>query len=265
MNWFFMLQYIQYLKAVIGEIMKIGIVSDIHSNLEAFIKALNLLHSLEVEKIYSCGDIVGYGPNPNECVNLVRENSIISVIGNHDFGVIKEEFEFKFNSYARDALRWTRNILSLENTNFLKELPLFLEEPDFTFFHGMFKKSNPFQYIISDYDAWLSLKDMNTNIGFFGHSHIAGAYVMSKDSSIKFIPGTLGTKFEIQEDKRYLINVGSVGQPRDGNPSPAFTVYDSDSNTVEIKRFTYDIEKVYKKIVSYGLPVFLGERLFIGA
>lgn len=245
--------------------MKIGIVSDIHSNLEAFTKALSLLSTFNIEKIYSCGDIVGYGPNPSECISLMQENKIISVKGNHDHTILSEHEEELFNSYARLAIQWTRKVLSKEEKIFLGALPLFLEADGFTFFHGMYQKSSPFRYTISDYDAWLSLKDLNTQIGFFGHSHIAGIYAMRSDGSVYFIPATRGLKLALDKNEKYIINIGSVGQPRDGNPDGAYGIFDTENNTVEIKRFSYNIEKTYKKIIEAGLPAFLGERLFIGA
>jgi predicted phosphodiesterase len=244
--------------------MRYGLVSDIHGNFEAFSKALSLIEKAQVDNILGAGDIVGYGPDPSQCIHLVKEYEIKSVLGNHDCAVNNDEEASLFNTYAREAIEWERNNLSYEDLNFLKNLPLTLKENGFIIFHGLLDSVSPFTYILSDYEAWRSFNNMNVNIGFFGHTHIPGAYIMDEKGTIKFISGVKGLRIILEEGKRYLINVGSVGQPRDGNPQGAYTIFDSEKNTVEIHRFFYDIEKTYKKIISAGLPPFLGERLFIG-
>lgn len=244
--------------------MKIGIISDIHSNLEAFSEALVLLNASKVERIYCCGDIVGYGPNPNECVDLVREKGITSIKGNHDFGAVDREQTKNFNSYAKVALDWTRDILSLENTSFLGHLNLFLYTEELTFFHGSLLISNPFLYIVSEYEAWISLNNLPSDIGFFGHSHIPGVFSLESEYSASFVPARKGLKVILEKGKKYIINVGSVGQPRDGNPDGALAIFDTETRALEIKRFSYDIEKTFNKIKEANLPSFLGERLFVG-
>lgn len=244
--------------------MRYAIVSDIHSNLEALNSAVEIIDKMNIDAIFSCGDIVGYGPNPEECVNIIKKLSVDSVVGNHDYAVNHREEEELFNTYARLAIQWTRKALSLESQRFLKNLPLSIEHKDFTIFHGSLDKYNPFYYILSPEDTSVSFKNLKTHIGFFGHSHIAGYFVKSKGNRITYFPCILGCKIHLKPDEKYLINVGSIGQPRDGNPEGAFAIYDAEKQTVEIIRFAYNIETTYNKIVQIGLPRFLGERLFNG-
>jgi len=244
--------------------MRYAFVSDIHSNFEAFTKALSLIEKANVDKIIGAGDIVGYGSDPENCIKLVRSHLIESVAGNHDYAVNNDEEKNLFNPYAKEAINWTRGVLSQEDLGFLGSLKMTIEEEAFIVFHGFLDSLSPFTYILSDYEAWRSFNNMSVDIGFYGHTHIAGAYIMEDSGNIKFVSGVKGFDINLEETKRYLINVGSVGQPRDGNPNGAYAIFDSGTNRVEIHRFSYDIETTYQKIIKAGLPAFLGERLFSG-
>ncbi len=244
--------------------MKYGIISDIHSNVEALNAAISKMEDKGVESIICCGDIVGYGPDPEECITIFKELPIHSVIGNHDYAINCINEEQSFNTYARLAIRWTRKKLSKNSKTFLKNLPFFSEQENFTIFHGTFDEKNPFKYLITAQDAVKNFTDIKTKIGFFGHSHVAGYFIQTKNKKINYYSCIEGCKLTLQKDNQYLINVGSVGQPRDGNPEAAFAIYDTSGNTIEIVRFQYDIESVYKKIIKAHLPNFLGDRLFSG-
>ncbi len=244
--------------------MKIGIISDIHGNFVALKEALNLIRSKSVDLIYSAGDIVGYGPHPEECVKLITANAIESVSGNHDYAVNHPEEEDLFNAYARLAIQWTRKKLSVGSKEFLKSLPLFLTKEDFVIFHGTLDRENPFNYILLPDDAELSFLNLERQIGFFGHSHIPGCFIKELHGIITYMPGFSGCKISIEKDKKYLINVGSVGQPRDGNPMGSFSIFNTEERSVEIVRFPYDIDAVYSDVVKEGLPRFLVERLYSG-
>ncbi len=245
--------------------MRYGFISDIHGNIEALEEAFALLTKARVDKIFSAGDIVGYGPNPSECVNLIRINKVKSVIGNHDYAVNDKYEENLFNTYAKEAIQWTRNNLSTDDLAFLKGLPFSLSHDGFVVFHGLLNSTSPFTYVLSDYEAWRCFKNMEAQLGFFGHTHIAGCFIMQTSGKIVHLSGAAHLQIEIEEGKKYLVNVGSVGQPRDGNPESALAIFDSDKMKIEIVRFSYDIEKTYAKILKAGLPSFLGERLFVGA
>ena len=244
--------------------MRYGIISDIHSNIEALNEALRILSDKNVNYIISLGDIVGYGPDPEECTDAIISKSIISVMGNHDFGLNSLDYENYFNTYAREAIRWTRDKVSERTKTFIKGLPLFITKDNFTMFHGNLSEKEPFFYIISESDAIVSFSNLKTPIGFFGHSHIPGIFSMGKDTNIKYGYGEPGQKIVLKDNHKYLINPGSVGQPRDGLSKGSFIVFDDALMSVEFVRFSYDIEKVYNKIINIGLPAFLGERLFMG-
>ncbi len=244
--------------------MKFGFISDVHGNYDALKVALEILNERSVDFIYSAGDIVGYGPEPEKCVLELRKHSIQSVMGNHDFAVSNLEEESKFNAYAQLAIQWTRDKISEDTRNFLKCLPFSMEGKDFTIFHGSLGKQSSFDYIIVPEDAILSFNNMNTKIGFFGHSHIAGCFIRDKNGFINFRPAYVSCTLKLKEENRYLINVGSVGQPRDGNSMGSLAIFDTTEKNIDIVRFTYDVNAVYKKIVDAQLPRFLGERLFNG-
>ncbi len=244
--------------------MKIAFISDVHGNLTSLNEALKQIKKSGVDLIYSAGDIVGYGPNPEECVKTFLEYNIQSVFGNHDYAVSHPEIDFRFNAYAKLAVQWTREHLSESSKTYLKDLPMFIEEKELTVFHGSLDKESPFSYILMPADAEISFSNMRTQIGFFGHSHVAGCFIKRESGIIDYIPGISGCVLNIHENEKYLINVGSVGQPRDGNPLGSFCIFDTDKKLVEIKRYQYDIDKVYKLIVDSGLPRFLGERLYSG-
>ncbi len=244
--------------------MKYAIVSDIHGNLEALETALKEIEREEVKYIFSAGDIVGYGANPEECIEMLRSKGIPSVIGNHDYAVNNVPEEELFNSYARLAIQWTRNTLSKKAKNFLSSLPFSVVKNDFTLFHGTLDKEGPFNYILMPADSELSFQNLTTRVGFFGHSHVAGCFIMGENGIISYRSGIIDCEIAIEEGNKYLINVGSVGQPRDGNPNGAFAIFDTDKRIVLIKRFAYNIVKTSKKIVDAGLPRFLAERLFEG-
>jgi len=198
--------------------MKIAIISDIHSNMEAFTAFINIAKETGIEEIYSCGDIVGYGPNPEECVKLYTEHRIIGVKGNHDAAVVDESVLFGFNTYARSAIVFTKRILSKAGENFLKDLPFLIETEKFTIFHGFPSIRAPFRYILTEDDAMEAFMNVKTPISFYGHTHKPCICVLTQDNKFEVIYPEEKTKYEIKEGFKYLINVGSIGQPRDGNP-----------------------------------------------
>ena len=244
--------------------MRYGIIADVHGNYEALKKALEVLSNENAEFIYSAGDIVGYGAEPEECVREIRKYAIQSVMGNHDFAVNSIEEEEQFNAYARLAIQWTRSKLSINSRNFLKGLPFFIENGSFTIFHGTLDAEEMFNYILMPEDATLSFKNMKTKIGFFGHSHIAGYFTLNENGLINYRSAYSDCSIILEKENKYLVNVGSVGQPRDGNPMGALAIYDTENSKVEIKRFEYDIEVAAQKIIEAGLPRFLAERLYSG-
>jgi len=242
--------------------MKFGIISDIHSNLEALNVVLERLKGLE--KIICLGDLVGYGPNPNECVKIVRDLNIPTIAGNHDKASIGEMEITWFNRNARDAILWTRKELTEENVEYLKSLPLILEFEDFEIVHGSLR--DPLlEYITSIMEAVPTLEKMKKPLCFIGHSHVPLCIVKEKDGEYNGWMLGDGDVVRLKEFERTIVNVGGVGQPRDGDPRASYGVYDSDKKEASIYRVPYDIEKVQQKMRTKGLPEPLVERLKYGA
>lgn len=239
--------------------MKHAIISDIHSNLEALESVFQEIDKLSVDRTICLGDIVGYGANPNECVEMIRERKIESIMGNHDVVACGKKEPFDFNPVAKEAALWTRAALTTENREFLRNLPEMREIDDFLIVHGAISDSD--LYIFSVYDAFSEFKLMKRwNICFFGHTHVRMYYV--------FLGGDVccpsDYEFKIKPEAKYLINPGSVGQPRDRDPRSSFLTYDSEESVVRFIRQEYDMESAKKKIIKSGLDRRLADRLSLG-
>jgi predicted phosphodiesterase len=245
--------------------MRYGIISDIHGNLEALQRVLEELE--DVDEVICLGDIVGYGANPNECCQLVRERCSLIMMGNHDAAVVGLMDLRWFNAVAAEALLWTRSQLSEENINFLSSLQTVKRVDNlFLTVHGSLRYPIE-EYIFDELTAYGSMRKMPEDIRlcFFGHTHVAEAYSKRlNEKSVSRIDMSRGGKLRISSDEVYLINCGSVGQPRDGNSMAGFGIYDVESNEVEVKRIMYDIETAARKILRAGLPPLLAQRLFLG-
>jgi predicted phosphodiesterase len=243
--------------------MRIAIIADIHANLEALQAVLERIHALKVDEIVCLGDIVGYNANPNECVDSLRKEKILSVLGNHDACASGLEEPYRFNALAQRALFWTREHLTEENRSFLLDLPREKRAHDYFLFHGSIHNTN--RYILSRdviEDNFQSLAGLPgaLNLGFFGHTHLRTALCDYQGS----ISMRKSLELTLSPDKLYLINPGSVGQPRDGDPRAAFLVYDSTNQFIIFHRVEYDIRKCQDKVIRAGLPPQLAERLSEG-
>jgi predicted phosphodiesterase len=232
--------------------MRIAIISDIHSNLEALQKSLEIIKEKNVGEIVCLGDIVGYGANPNECVTLVRGTTPHILMGNHDEAAVKLESLEYFNPYARAAAEWTHRALTDEHASFLTSLPTSLELWGLLFTHSSPYEPDEWHYILTQDDARMNFGYFTQPVAFFGHSHIPGIYSEN---------GRAGT---VSKNGRYLINVGSVGQPRDGNWHLSFGIFDTDTWSYENIRSEYDVNAAAAKIRKAGLPKTLADRIAVG-
>ena len=236
--------------------MATGIVSDIHGNLEAFTIALEYFKENNIEKIVCLGDIVGYGPNPEECVNLVRKHCNVSIMGNHDYAAIGLANIEYFNEYAKLSTFWTQEKLSDKSKEYLRSLPFTHEQDQLLFVHSSPKNPSSWDYVLSGEEANKQFKHFDSNICFIGHSHVP--IIFSESTYFR------KTDFLFTNGEKFIVNIGSLGQPRDGDPRSCFVVYDEDKNKIEYVRLDYDIQKTYNKITKAGLPLFLAERLLKG-
>ena len=240
--------------------MRIAIIADIHANLEALQAVLERIHALNVDEIVCLGDIVGYNANPNECVGILRNEKILSVLGNHDACASGLEEPFRFNVLARSAVFWTREHLTEENRSFLRELPREKRVHDCFLFHGSIHDTNRYILFLDDVEEnFQSLAGLPgaLKLGFFGHTHVGTAFIDHQG----VISSDLSSELSLSSEKRYLIDPGSVGQPRDGDPRASFLVYDRDDSTVLFFRVEYDIKACQDRIVRAGLPPLLAWRL----
>jgi len=239
--------------------MKFAIIADIHANLEAF---QVVLADIEAQKCthYACvGDVVGYGPNPRECLKIVRDKGMPCVKGNHDEYCSMDEALEGFNPHAAEAVNWTRQQLNTDERQWLRDLKYFRMVTSFSMVHATLDGPQRWGYVFDKLAAAASFTYQNTGVCFFGHTHVPVAFIRDKD-----VRGGTYSKFKVDSTKKYFVNVGSVGQPRDNNPKAAYVVYDMDEGTIELRRLDYDIEAVQKKIIEAGLPPRLAERLAYG-
>jgi len=244
--------------------MRTAVIADIHANLEALQAVLEAIHELNVDEIVCPGDIVGYNANPNECVEIISGNRIACVLGNHDACAAGLEEPRYFNPLAQQAVLWTRDALTPENRQFLLALPRERVVRDFVLFHGSIHETNRyilFREDVTDNFHLLSGMSGAPALGFFGHTHQRTILVERQGT----ISASLShDKQDLMPGSRYLINSGSVGQPRDGDPRAAFAIYDSADAFVTFHRVAYDIHACQEKIICAGLPPKLAERLAWG-
>ncbi|MCL5267642.1 MAG: metallophosphatase family protein [Bacteroidetes bacterium] len=228
--------------------MKYAVISDIHSNLEALTSVLEEIKARNVNEIICLGDIVGYGANPDEVTELVRSEARYIVRGNHDDALFDEDTFSMINPYARAAIDYTRKSLSAENYEWLKDIPMTERFDDLLLVHASPSEPHEWKYIFSETEAQTELSSFEEKICLIGHTHVPVIF-----------------KKKISESEvRELINVGSVGQPRDGDNRAGFGIIDTGNFTYENIRIEYDYRSAAEKIIATGLPPFLAERLYKG-
>lgn len=244
--------------------MKYLIFSDIHSNLEAFEKLLTLKKVQEVDKFLFLGDLVGYGADPNITIELYKElKNVYSVRGNHDKVISELESSSLFNPVAAFSAEWSKIQIGKENLKILQDLKKGPRVIDrfITICHGSTFDED--YYVFSMFEAVESFRFMQTSIGFFGHTHFPIIYLL-RNEKIDVVPLNKNTKIKLDPNTRYLINPGSIGQPRDKDPNPSFIVFDSTKREIQFIRYSYNIKKAQKKIREAGLPEILASRLESG-
>ena len=239
--------------------MKYAIIADIHGNLDAFEVVLDDIRNQNVDHIVCLGDIVGYNARPKECLQIVREMNIPCVKGNHDEYCSSDDTLDGFNPHAADAVMWTRQQLTDEERLWLRDLKYSRMASNFTMVHATLDAPERWGYVFDKLAAAASFPYQNTQVCFFGHTHVPLAFM--RDTTVR---GGTYSKFKIDPAKKYFINVGAVGQPRDNNPRAAYVIYDMDAGTIELRRLDYDITAAQQKILEAGLPERLAERLAYG-
>lgn len=239
--------------------MRYAVIADIHANLEAL--EVVLADSKEQNCTHYCcvGDVVGYNANPKECLDIIRSMGMPVVKGNHDEYCSSEEDLEGFNPHAAEAVNWTRKQLSPEDRQWLRDLKYVRLVASFSMVHSTLDGPQRWGYVFDKLAAAASFTYQNTAVCFFGHTHVPVAFM--RDSVVR---GGTYSKFKVEPGKKYFVNVGAVGQPRDGNPKAGYVVYDLNEGTIELRRLDYDIAKTQKKIMDAGLPQRLADRLALG-
>lgn len=239
--------------------MKYAILGDVHSNLEALTAVLADARAQGVTRYACVGDIVGYNANPVECLNIIRELDAVCVRGNHDHYCSHPESLNGFNPLAADIVNWTRKQLTPEHQTYLRGLKYVLPVETFTIVHSTLDMPEMWGYVFDRLEAEANFNYQTTTLCFYGHTHVPLAF--EKTDSIRF---GLYSRIRVALGKKYFINVGSVGQPRDGDPRAAYVIYDMINNVVELRRLPYDIATTQKKILDAGLPGRVATRLADG-
>jgi predicted phosphodiesterase len=245
--------------------MRYLLLSDLHANLEALREALGYARGLAYDHVLVLGDVVGYGPDPNAVVEMVRSlPGLAAIRGNHDKVAVGLEEGDDFNDAARVAALWTRSVLEPGNLAFLGSLPRGPLEfaPGRYLAHGTPHDED--RYLLDEGEARRSFASLPFDLCFFGHSHYPCAFTLEGGRVGFQLAQAEPTVFTLVEGVRYLINPGSLGQPRDRNPRASFALYDAGEETVTVHRVAYPLETTRDKIRAAGLPPALGERLRLG-
>ena len=242
--------------------MRALIISDVHSNLEALQAVLqDAQRRGGFDSVWCLGDLVGYGPDPGPCIDLLLQYDLQCVAGNHDHAAIGKLGVEEFNSYAADAALWTGTQLEQPHTGFLAGLPLSLRQGEFTLVHGSLREPL-WEYVVNSYAALDTFARMDTRYCLVGHSHIPFICGESGDTAA-FSPFEEGQPLSLGV-QRLIVNPGGVGQPRDGDPRPSYVLGDLDAGTLTRFRVTYEIETTQEKMRRAGLPQYLADRLSHG-
>jgi predicted phosphodiesterase len=239
--------------------LRYAIFSDIHSNLEALEAVLHDAAEQKCTHHVCLGDIVGYNADPHECVERVRAMDCPVVKGNHDEQASLIESSRDFNELAESAIRWTRDHLTDDDKAWLRDLRLQRQVRDFTIVHATLDTPAQWAYVFNNLDAAASFTYQHTPVCFFGHTHVPMAFI--RDDGVRRIKID---QLHIESGKKYFINSGSVGQPRDADWRAAYCIFDVENDVVELRRVRYQLDAAQNKILNAGLPPLLAERLALG-
>lgn len=243
--------------------MRYAVLSDVHGNLEALEAVLADVQRRRPDAHLCLGDTVGYGPDPNACVDRVRALGGPVIAGNHDLAAAGMLDPDAFTPLARAAIEWTRGVLTEETRAWLRALPDRIEDPAFLAVHG--SPRDPIEEYIIDLPTSLAIFSEHAfALCLVGHSHVPGAFILAADGTVSARPLPVGRGVRLTHASRYIVNAGSVGQPRDGDPRASYLVLDTAARTVTLERLEYPIAVTQEKMAARGLPAPLAQRLALG-
>jgi len=241
--------------------MKIAFISDIHANLEALESVLRDIEKQGAEKIHFLGDAVGYGCNPNECVKLIEKHCDIKLLGNHDYAAMGLESTEHFNHLAQASIEWTQEKLKDKTIRILSDFDMEADFIDYYMVHSSPSEPEKWLYILNAEQAAQNFSFFTQSVCFVGHSHYPTVFISDGHGNVRERPGE---SMICEPGARYIINIGSVGQPRDNDPRSSYLIADTDENKMSFRRVEYDIKKTQNKMKKASLPGFLIERLSSG-
>lgn len=223
--------------------MRYAIIADIHANLDALQVVLKDIQEQRCSHVACLGDVVGYGADPKQCLDHIRGMNIPTVKGNHDEYISVDDDPEGFNDAAAEAVAWSRAQLTAEDRKWLRDLKYFRLVANFSIVHATLDAPQRWGYVFDKLEAAASFTYQNTPVCFFGHTHHPVAFI--RDTAVR---GGTYSKFRVEPGKKYFVNVGSIGQPRDGDPRAAYVIYDLPQQTIELRRLVYDVANQQKKI-----------------
>jgi len=242
--------------------MRYGFFSDVHSNLEALKACIIDFRAEKLDKLFFLGDAVGYGPNPDKCVKLINDIAEVKLMGNHDYAALGLMETDYFNQYAAQSMGWTRDSISKKTISLLSDFELSYELNENTLLvHSSPREPENWHYILDMEDAEENFDFFKQQICLVGHTHRPYIVYKGEDGETTL---SRQTEEEIKEGNRYLVNIGSIGQPRDGDPRSCYLIYDTETNKVRFKRVQYNVKNTQKDMAKVGLPEYLIERLAVG-
>jgi predicted phosphodiesterase len=242
--------------------VRIAVLSDVHGNLHALEAVLKSITADEPDAVWCLGDLVGYGPQPNPCCTRVAERADVCLIGNHDLGVLGRLDLDDFSVDAAAVARWTAEVLEEEPRRFLETLEPQAEQGDVALYHAS-ARDPVWEYVLTPLAALGSFAATEARMILVGHSHVALAFGLA-DQHLETIIAPGGTELDISGEGRWILNPGSVGQPRDGDPRAAWMLLDLDGGRAEYRRVEYSVERTQAEIRAAGLSEPLAERLAHG-
>jgi diadenosine tetraphosphatase ApaH/serine/threonine PP2A family protein phosphatase len=240
--------------------MKTALLSDVHANLEALQAVLQVAQKRDVDRMLCLGDVVGYGASPNECLQIIRERCPMVLLGNHDSASSGGGELARFNPNAKAAALWTAKVLTPENRDYLRGLSLTRHLEPYYYVHASPAAPRDWEYIFDRFDAEPQFQFFTEHGCFIGHTHQPAIFERSASGCVSLPP----TQHRFDPAHRYIVNVGSVGQPRDRDPRACFVILSEPEGTIEFVRVPYDIEASQEKIRAANLPPVLAARLAAG-
>jgi diadenosine tetraphosphatase ApaH/serine/threonine PP2A family protein phosphatase len=241
--------------------VRLGFFSDVHANLEALNAVLKDFSRQNVERSFFLGDAVGYGADPNPCVKKICEATKVRLLGNHDYAALGQIETSQFNQYARLSIEWTKEVLTAESIQLLSGFTVQEETDNFHLVHATPKNPLEWEYLLDLDDAEENFNYFSKQVCLIGHSHKPLIVRKHKEEHAALFPENAVV---LEPDSRYIINIGSVGQPRDGNPKACYLLYDTDSREARLVRVAYDVAAAQKKMKALDLPEYLIERISAG-